>query len=46
MIVNALAGASLLYTWSVNEFYSIFITLPFWGVQTAVLSELPYKLAN
>lgn len=37
-MVNALAGFSLLYTWFVNEFYSIFITLPFWGIQTAVLS--------
>ncbi|KAM3145292.1 hypothetical protein pb186bvf_002620 [Paramecium bursaria] len=45
IIVNTLAGCSLLYTWFVNEFYSIFITLPFWGIQTAVLQELPHRLA-
>jgi len=37
IIVNALGGLSLFYTWTINEFYSIFITLPFWGISMAVL---------
>lgn len=46
IVVNILAGSSLLFTWAVNQFYSIFVTLPFWGISMAVLQEIPLKLVN